>query len=236
MSYGGLMGFDTSSIPDDAVVTSVILHLCPMYWESDNESPQRYLIGSTYNDSFIPITGGFEVSPDDFYGDFAEFTTSDIPICMGEGEECSNWNQSVYMNIPLNADGLVAVNKSGLTILSVRLLDSINEVCPIGNTLIDSVFFTTYEVPEGPRGWYPQSWVTVNWEEPSPIPHMNSTVTVMAEIVGILFVIFGILLLVFVLFNVEGLGLAGKTGMVFGISILLILGVIITMAMINAFK
>lgn len=177
-SYGGLMGFNTSGIPDDAVVMSATLHLCPFYWDYDNESPQTYVVGGTYNNSFVPIVGAFEISIDDLYGDFAEFTTSDIPICMGDSEECANWNQSVYMDIPLNADGLFAVDKSGLTRLSVRLLDSINGVCPIGNTLVDSVFFTTYELPEGQRGVYPQSWLTVNWENTIVISSGSGSATV----------------------------------------------------------
>jgi len=72
-------------------------------------------------------------------------------------------------------------------------------------------------------------------EEPATPPSVSATLTVMMQIIGILVLIIGILLLIAILFKAEGLGIAGKIGIVFGISLLMVIGVIVMMGLVDAF-
>lgn len=66
-------------------------------------------------------------------------------------------------------------------------------------------------------------------------PSVSGAISTMLQIVGVLLAFFGVLLLVAVLFSVEGLSITGKAGVIIGIVAMIVIGMVMIMGLIGAF-
>lgn len=128
-----LLAFDTSEIPDDAIIAVSYLRFVPYMWaQIFSTSGTGVRLGGTYNSSILPINlseyMGMNYSESEFYGDFGGFDFIDIPIDM----MAENTNGSLYMDVWLNNSGLEYINTEGLTVLTLRAEEDADYECPTG--------------------------------------------------------------------------------------------------------
>jgi len=119
--YRAALYFDTSAIPDDAVITSATLKL---YGSNDNST----------TDFNITIQNGQPTNPEDPLAN----TDYNRTLYSGDGGSLTTVGFSVvaYNNIPLNGTGLTWVNKEGTTKLFIRSSRDIGNNAPAGTELV----------------------------------------------------------------------------------------------------
>ena len=112
--------FDTSSIPDDAVISSATLSFCGLYDYSDIDFDIVVVDGSVIEDPMVKAD----------YGDLKDKTTS------GGSMNTSGFytDKTTYMHITLNSDGRGWISKTGTTKLGLRSLEDINSSPPGAGT------------------------------------------------------------------------------------------------------
>ncbi len=119
--YRGALFFDTSSIPDTAMVISATLKV----WG---------LIDNSNTDFDLTVTNGQPTYPSDplVSGDY------DRTHYSGDGGtlNTSEYNINEYNNITLNSTGMGWVNRTGITKLFLRSSRDISATSPIGNESI----------------------------------------------------------------------------------------------------
>jgi hypothetical protein len=231
-----LLAYDTSSLPEDAIITDAFLRVVPFMWMSDEAEDYNFVLGGTYNASVFPFNFEEGENPpiiyneSEFYGDFGGFTASDIPIGMGE----MNTNGSIYFDIDLNNNGVSYINVSGLTVLSLRTEPDINYLCPVPNGSVLGAFFT------GDTMGYtdmPKTVLVVDWYIPEEGGGLVSPqVAVMMDIMAILFLTGGIIGLLFVVGKNDGISMTTKAGIVTTVAVMAVVGVIIIESLVVAFK
>jgi len=241
--YGGqsraLLSYNTSSIPEGAVITDAYLRAIPYIGMSDGVEDYTFVLGGTHNVSVLPFYYSGEEEPDpiyyiesEFYGDFGEVSFSDF--LLGEG---GNVNQSVYADIAFNDDGLDYINVDGLTVLSLRVESDINYICPSPNGSVMLGLFayhqTDYSFQE-----YPETLLVVDWYMPGEggAGLVSPQIAVMMDIIAILFLTGFIIGLLFVIAKSEGMPLVAKAGVITTIAVMAVVGVIIIESLIVAFK
>ena len=278
-----LYGFDTSSIPDDAVITDAYLRAVPYTWGSSSDWDVNYdglvddgdedavglhwgetgapgwikedvnkdgiinvgdmvvigqhygwdytfVLGGTHNASVLPVIyqdgnwGFVNYNESEFYGNFGEFNTSDIPVPMGE----ENFNSSSFVDIPFNAGGLEYINVGGRTTLSLRAESDINHICPVGNGSADILLWT------GPimEYWFPDLTLVVNWYQPPIIE--DAQISAIMTIQAILFTLGGLLGILLLILRPEIVGFGVRMGLLLGLTIMTIIGVSILESIIVA--
>lgn len=172
-----LMAFNTSDIPDDAIITGAYLRIVPYMWaQMFNYENTGVRIGGTYNSSIFPIEylGGVPLpignySEDEFYGNFGRFDFVDMPISM----MTYNFNESLYYDVWLNASGVDYINPEGLTVLTLRVEEDADFDCPqseLNMTLSEVAVWSGNLSGEEPT---PHSMLVVGWHiptEPTPTP------------------------------------------------------------------
>ena len=232
--YGGqsraLLSYNTSSIPEGAVITDAYLRAIPYIGMSDGVEDYTFVLGGTHNVSVLPFYYSGEEEPDpiyyiesEFYGDFGEVSFSDF--LLGEG---GNVNQSVYADIAFNDDGLDYINVDGLTVLSLRVESDINYICPSPNGSVMLGLFayhqTDYSFQE-----YPETLLVVDWYMPGEggAGLVSPQIAVMMDIIAILFLTGFIIGLLFVIAKSEGMPLVAKAGVITTIAVMAVVGVII---------
>jgi hypothetical protein len=109
--------FDTSTLPDDAVITSAVLSIYPTYKVNTLSQSMNITAG-------VPTTGSTAlVNADYAVGNFgADKFTSDLSI------DSIVLNQ--YNDFTLNASGISAIDSSGVTKLALRLVSDIEDSAP----------------------------------------------------------------------------------------------------------
>jgi hypothetical protein len=235
-----LLSFNTSGIPEGAVITDAYLRAIPMMMVRYDEEDYTFVLGGTYNASVMPFPFDVEgeepepvyYSEAEFYGDFGDINYSDFPL-IGEG----NMNQSVYGDIAFNHDGLDYINMDGLTVLSLRVESDINYICPSPNGSVALAPFA-YHIAGQPFYEYPQTLLVVDWYMPGEggAGLVSPQIAVMMDIVAILFLTGFIIGLLFVIAKSEGMPLAAKAGVITTIAVMAVVGVIIIESLIVAFK
>jgi hypothetical protein len=152
--------FDTSSLPDTAVITAATLSLYGYIDASQTDFDITVVNGSLLND---PIVAGD-------YGDLLNQTTS------GGTFNTSGFSTSGYNDIPLNTVGMGWISKTGMTQFGLRSSRDItaNGTIPFG----EWVAFFSYE--EG-VGYRPQLNVSYDTAPPTfertPTPTATPTIT-----------------------------------------------------------
>jgi len=227
----GLVDFNTSSIPDDAVITHAFLR-ANIYEYAGNFS---MVLGGTHNASILPwrieeevpfaISTDVNYSESEFYGDFGRLNIGDVPVGGGTDQ---------YIDITLNNDGLGYINVSGMTTFSFREESDINGICP---TELEEVALFTNRV--GGQG--ADMTLVVDWHMPGdePIPSdglISPQVAVMMDIIALLFLTGFIVGLLFVIAKSDGMPMATKAGIVTTVAVMAVVGVIIIESLVVAFK
>ena len=112
--------FDTSSIPDDAVISSATLSFCGIWDYSDIDFDIVVVDGSVIDDPMVKTD----------YGYLKDKTTS------GGYMNTSGFytDKTTYMTITLNSDGRDWISKTGTTKLGLRSLEDINSSPPGAGT------------------------------------------------------------------------------------------------------
>jgi len=126
--YRAYLFFDTSSLPDDAVIASATLSL--------------YGKSGTAWDFYIRIQNGQPTYPHNpiDQGDY------DRTYYSGNGGQfyTSGWSTSGYNDISLNSNGTIWINKQGTTKLCLRSSKEINGIPPLFN-INEVISFYSYE-------------------------------------------------------------------------------------------
>ncbi len=224
-----MYSYNTSGLPDDAVITDAFIRTIPFAWYSDGLDDYDVIVGGTYNSSVFPfiidIFGEGEMpviyySESEFYGEFGGFATTEIPLA----PETMNYNQSKYIDITLNNDGLDYINPEGLTTLTFRAEDDVNYICPVpeGN------FFVTLWTMDMVGAGYPQTVLVVDWYSPSGegepiIP--TGPVSVMMTIQALIFTFGGLLGIMALVLKPEIASFGIRAGLLLGLTIITVVGV-----------
>lgn len=145
-----ILPFDTSSIPDDAVITSATLHVLPSNngYRSTSDNDDQ-----TYVQAVGPAT---PQNPSDLVlEDFDQAGALNNPTIWSDDKAYWNepWNPSQHVIFPLNQNGLNGIIKNGSTALALREGHDIEDVMPDGYnawrfSAENSYLEVTYEVPE----------------------------------------------------------------------------------------
>lgn len=109
------MAFDTSSIPDDATITSASLYIYPQTITNVGYTDSLCVVESTAASATALVAGDF-----DQVGS-TEFATR---------VSTSGLSTSAYKEIPLNASGLAAISKTGYTKLALRSARDVDNSAP----------------------------------------------------------------------------------------------------------
>ncbi len=237
-----LLAFNTSDIPDDAIITGAYLRIVPYMWaQMFNLENTGVRIGGTHNASIFPMEylGGETPLPvgnyseSEFYGNFGRFDFVDMPITM----MTFNFNQSVYYDVWLNDSGVEYINPEGLTVLTLRVEEDADFSCPqseMNMTMSELGVWGGNLSGEEPA---PHSMLVVGWHSPSEeeepiIP--TGPVSALLIIVGLVFTVLGLFGIMAVLFKGESLILSVKIGVLVGLSIFAIIGIMIMESIIVA--
>jgi hypothetical protein len=244
-----MLAYNTSSIPDDAIITGAFLRVVPAYWMAIGEdtSDIGVVLGGTHNTSIFPF--GMEMmsqgySESEFYGDFGGFSMEEllIPPAPIGGMPEMNPNESLYTDVGLNEDGIAYINKSGLTVLSLRTERDANNDCPEEYLVSGGgVVAWTMDVYDDEPVDSPNTVLMVDWHMPGdePIPSgdlLSPQVAVMMDIIAILFLTGGIIGLLFVVAKSDGMSVTTKAGVITTIAVMAVVGVIIIESLVVAFK
>jgi len=135
--------FDTSSLPDDCIITSATLSL---YGVADFSDVDFDIIVVNGSDLDVPMTGND-------YGDLLDETTS------GGAMNTADFITGGYNDISLNTIGLSWINKTGITKFGLRSSRDINGNTP-SSVIGEYVKISLYE-----RGSGYQPKLTVNYRE-----------------------------------------------------------------------
>ena len=111
----GALFFDTSSLPDTAVITAATLSLYGYFDDSETDFDITVVDGSLLND---PLVAGD-------YGDLRTQTTS------GGAFNTAGFSTSGYNDIPLNAAGMGWISNTGMTRLGLRSSRDITATAPV---------------------------------------------------------------------------------------------------------
>jgi hypothetical protein len=111
----GALFFDTSSLPDSAVITSATLSLYGYFNESETDFDITVVDGSLLNDPLVASD----------YGDLLNQTTS------GGAFNTAGFSTSGYNDILLNAVGMGWISKTGVTKLGLRNSNDITATAPV---------------------------------------------------------------------------------------------------------
>lgn len=228
----GMYGFNTSEIPDDAVITDAFLRISPWEWEGGSDEDYRFIVGGTHNTSVFPfiydgynLSSGVNYSVEEFYGNFGSFNISDLPLAEGEG----NYNSTCYADIVFNNDGVSYINPTGLTALNIRAETDIDHICPDAN---NSVQLWLWSGPMEAYYYFPTMRLVVDWHE--PIIPSGSPVSSMMVILGLVFSAMGVLGILGVLLKGENLAIPARIGLLTGFVLFFVIGVVIIQGIIVA--
>lgn len=112
-----LLPIDTSSLPDDAIISSVALRL---YGYGDSSNTDFNIVATGYTGSY-PMT----VNDFDDFGSVSYGTLSTV-----------GWSLAGYNTLNLNASGIAAINKTGITLLGLRSSNDISASVPTNDEYI----------------------------------------------------------------------------------------------------
>lgn len=146
--------FDTSSLPDSAVITAATLSLYGFLDASQTDFDITVVNGSLLND---PIVDGD-------YGDLLNETT------IGGAINTAGFSISGYNDIPLNAIGMGWISKTGMTQFGLR---SSRDIAANG-TLPFAEWVAVHSYEQG-VGYRPQ--LNVTYDTATPTPTINPTPT-----------------------------------------------------------
>jgi hypothetical protein len=151
----GALFFDTSSLPDTAVITAATLSLYGYFDESETEFDITVVDGSLLNDPLVSLD----------YSDLLIQTTS------GGILNTVGFSTSGYNDIPLNAAGMGWISKTGITKLGLRSSRDITATAPV---VFEHVGVHPSD-PNGGIGYRPMLIVNFEYElpPPSPVPTLS---------------------------------------------------------------
>jgi hypothetical protein len=237
-----ILAFDTSSIPDDAVISGAYLRVVPYQWVVYGDG-DNIVVGGTHNTSIFPIAYDWEggggmvpvgnYSTTEFYGDFGRLDVNDVPIVPME----LNYNESLYIDVWLNSSGLSYINPEGLTALTLRTVSDMNYECPAEGVLGESLSIWAGNLSGEELS--PSSRLVVAWhisEDEGGAGLVSPQVAIMMDIVALLFLTGFIIGLLFVIAKNEGMSMATKAGAITTITVMAVVGVIIIESLVVAFK
>jgi hypothetical protein len=146
----GALFFDTSSLPDTAVITAATLSLYGYFDESETDFDITVVDGSLLNDPLVSLD----------YSDLLIQTTS------GGILNTAGFSTSGYNDIPLNTVGIGWISKTGMTQFGLRSSSDITATTPVD---MEQVGVHPSD-PNGGVGYRPRLAVTYEYELPSPSP------------------------------------------------------------------
>lgn len=114
--------FDTSSIPDGAVISSAVFSIYGYSTTNNDNSSAAALVGATPASNTVLADGDF-----DQVGS-TRFCDSDIAF--------ASWSTAGYNNFTLNATGIAAVAKAGYTVFGLRTSHDLDNSAPAGTNKI----------------------------------------------------------------------------------------------------
>ena len=123
--YRPVMFFDTSSLPDNIEITSVVLSLWARYIYYDDA--ENIYVVQPGDQTQPPVYSGFVLFDD------AEY--------LGEPISASSWaggnGTSLYVDVPLSPEGYGIVKVDGTTLVGLRCSNDIGAVAPTGVSYVD---------------------------------------------------------------------------------------------------
>jgi hypothetical protein len=233
----GLLAYNTSSIPDDAVITGAYLRIMAYAVWSDFVEDYTFVVGGTYNASLTPWYLGegepetVYYSESEFYGDFGEVNVSDFPA------PGFSYGFDVSADATFNNDGLDYIDAGGYTVLSLRAESDIDHICPLPNGSVFAGIWGVNDIQDGISS-QPATLLVVDWYIPEEggAGLVSPQIAVMMDIIAILFLTGFIIGLLFVIAKSEGMPLATKAGAITTIAVMAVVGVIIIESLVVAFK
>ncbi|MFH1101064.1 MAG: DUF2341 domain-containing protein [Methanobacteriota archaeon] len=148
--HKGYVFFDTSAIPDNAIITSATLSL------------YGYQDFSSYKDFDITIQSGQPTYPND------PLETSDFDYTKYSGDggslNTTSFITTGYNTIPLNSDGFSWINPTGTTKLCLRSSRDINQQGAPGGSPIDQNEYVVVYAQEKGAGYKPK--LIINYTMP----------------------------------------------------------------------
>jgi len=229
-----LLAYNTSSIPDDAVITNAYLRVIAYGYYSDMVEDYTFVVGGTHNTSLTPwyLGEGMPVvyyNQSEFYGDFADFNVSEFPSGFSYGNGIST-------DATFNNDGLGYINAGGFTVLSIRAESDINHICPLPNGSVFAGIWGVNDIQDGISS-QPATLLVVDWYIPEEGGGLVSpTVAIMMDIIALLFLTGFIIGLLVLITKNEGMSMATKAGAITTIAVMAVVGVIIIESLVVAFK
>ncbi|MDR9459511.1 MAG: IPTL-CTERM sorting domain-containing protein, partial [Dehalococcoidia bacterium] len=158
--YRNALFFDTSSLPDSAVVTAATLSLYGSVDYSTTDFDITVVDGSLLNDPLV-------------LGDYGDLLTQTIS---GGAFNTSGFSVSGYNDIPLNPTGMGWISKTGMTKFGLRSSREIASIVPRG---YEAININQYE--EG-VGYQPRLVVSYDTAAPTPtIPPPPSPVPTLSQ-------------------------------------------------------
>jgi hypothetical protein len=144
VTYRGFLMFDTSAIPDDAIIDSANVSLVILTFASltDFNVTLQEMKSPVPHDPLIPT----DYNKNAFAGDFGH-------------ENTTGYNDDDYFNITLNAGGITYIDKTGDTIFGIRSDQDIVASAPINSEIIG--FYAYSFVP-----FYPK--LIISYHTPNP--------------------------------------------------------------------
>jgi hypothetical protein len=145
--FRGALFFDTSSLPDDATISSAVLSLYGNEDDSYEEFEITVVDGSGLNEPLVGVD----------YGNLRSQTVS------GGSFDTSGFSTSGYNDIPLNETGIGWISKTGITKLGLRSSRDIAATEPGGGEYV-----LVYASEKG-VGYQPKLAVTYTTPPPPPV-------------------------------------------------------------------
>jgi hypothetical protein len=165
--FRGALFFDTSSLPDDATITSATLSLYGYSDSSETDFDITVVDGSVLNE---PLE-----SAD--YGDLRSQTVS------GGAFDTAGFSASGYNDIPLNETGMGWISKTGITKFGLRSSRDIAATEPTGDEFVNVC------ASEKGEGYQPK--LVVTYATPTPIvgvggeAHVVNKLSLLAPWIGV---------------------------------------------------
>jgi len=248
--YRTIFGFDTSILPDDEPITGASLFMNAYASRGDNTSVvvTKYTFEEAMSHQMEDGSPVFNRSY--FVGNLGEYDTREFPQI--EGPYILPSRTSIVLKTTLSGVNSY-INKTGSTLFGLRDINDINDVCPDGMSG-SMVWFSLI-----PQYWYlmnqgdwineppSPSWLTVDTNgeppvtpTPTPVPAgsglVSPEVSIMMEIIVLLFITGTIIGLVLVIAKNEDMPVTGKVGVIATIVAMVVVGVIIIESLIVVFK
>lgn len=243
-----ILAYDTSSLPDDAVIFNGSLRIVPAYWFVNGTIYTHYRIFGVNNSSVFPYYFDGEIEEPAIQYNESEFWSWQTIFGEFSLGDCSlppyEWNDDpdVYFDVPLyhgwgEGYGNISpyINKSGITALGIRDYHDDMGYCPLEMQDPEEIWghsgIWIHTFDYGDVG-APETVLVLNWYIPPHEGIVSPTVSPLLVILGLIFASLGVMGILGVLIKGEHLPPHVRVGLLMGFTIFVIVGILIVQQLI----